>query len=442
MTTHDEATTSLLKAATAPGPINSPEVTVEVISGPDAGMRVTINDLAHRRVLLGKTEACELRLKDETVSRRHASLELDDRGIRIQDLQSSNGTVVNGVLVDDAHLRGDETVKLGTTELRITRGDGRRNVEASNEASFGKFVGASPAVRRLYPTFATLADSDEPLLIEGEPGTGKELLAEVIHEAGPRKSGPFMVFDCEAWAPARSEALLFGHDGPNAPEGTGGPGILEQAKGGTVLFDEIGDLHPPLQIKLLRALEKKSLRRIGGADPIPIDVRAIVSTRRELERDVQARRFREELLDFVSKLRVELPPLRRRKGDVTLLAQFFWTRLGGELSALPSALLERFGEHTWPGNVRELQDAVAQQFASADAGITFSPSMPTEPSLDFLDAVVREGLPFARARRKVTLEFDRRFLSHVMEVHGGNVSRASAASGISRRYFYMIKAKQ
>jgi DNA-binding NtrC family response regulator len=435
----DDATTRLLSNVDTLTPITSPRVSVTVTEGPDAGKRFDIDDLAHRQLLIGKSENCEVRLTDATASRRHVALELEDRGVVLRDLGSSNGTFVDNLLVREVILRGGETIRLGTTSLKLELGTERHTVPTSTDSSFGLFLGASPAIRRLYPRLEMLASLDTPLLIEGEAGTGKELLAEAIHERGPRKGAPYAVFDRGTAPPLEAEALLFGRDAAE-PGGFSGPGILEQARGGTLFIDEIADLEMPLQLKLARALEKRSIRRLGGTEAISIDVRCIAATRRDLDREVTGRRFREELLQLFSAARVELPPLRRRRGDIALLTRVFWQKYGGDAASIPPETLQRFEEYAWPGNVRELANSVAKELVPDDVGPP--PSRPgSEMSSDFIDVVVREGLSITQARQKVMVELDRRYVRHILDLHGGNIAKAAAAAGITRRYFYTLRAK-
>jgi DNA-binding NtrC family response regulator len=435
----DDVTTRLLQAARTTPSVVSQTVTVTVLSGPDSGKTFEIDDLAHRQVLVGKSASCDIRLTDPTASRRHASLELDDAEVWARDLGSSNGTFLEGVRIRDAAIGPGQVLKLGGTSLRFSLGSERREVPASAEGSFGRFVGASPGLRRLYSKLDKLTQLDVPILIEGEAGTGKELMAESIHESGPRAKAPFVIFGQGSLSPAEAEIALFGKE----PDGSG-PGVtgaLEQAQGGTLFLDEVFEIDMPLQLKIVRALEKKSLRKLGAAQAIPLDVRCIAATRRDLDREVGARRFREELLDFFG-ARIDLPPLRRRRGDVKLLTRYFWARLGGDPARLSDATIARFEENTWPGNVRELAKAVARQLVSEETLPAGAPDV-TEASRspDYIDSVVGEKLAFSRARAKVMAEFEARYLRLMLEAHQGNITRAAAASGVSSRYFYRLKAK-
>jgi DNA-binding NtrC family response regulator len=290
--------------------------------------------------------------------------------------------------------------------------------------------------------FERLASSVVPVVIEGETGTGKEVLAESLHEQGPRRSGPFVVFDCTAVPPTLVESELFGHErGAFTGAVATRKGVFEQAHTGTLLIDEIGDLDLALQPKLLRVIERSEVRRVGGAQPIQVDVRILAATRRDLDREVAAGRFRDDLFHRLAVARVELPPLRRRRGDVVVLAQHFATELGGEDASLPPTVLWRFSDYGWPGNVRELRNAVARYLAIGElyAGARGSEMSPAEGSL--LERILELGLPLAEARRRLLDEFEPLYVAHMLRLHGGNVTRAAAASGVARRYFQILKSR-
>jgi two-component system, NtrC family, response regulator HydG len=311
-------------------------------------------------------------------------------------------------------------------------------------------LGGSFEMRRLYPLFARLANTDVPVVIEGETGTGKELLAESLHEDGPRAAGPFIVFDCTAVAPNLIESELFGHErGAFTGAVSARKGVFEQAHGGTLLIDEIGDLPPPMQPKLLRALERSEVRRVGGERTIKVDVRLLAATRRNLDREVQAGRFRDDLFHRLAVARLELPPLRRRKGDVITLAHACAVQMGGTAAALSESLLRTWDEYAWPGNVRELRNAVARRLALGDLSVledSFQagappPGAPHHEDTGVLERIVAQGLPLNVSRHRVLEELERRYVERVLAEHGGNVTRAAEASGIARRQFQRVKGR-
>jgi DNA-binding NtrC family response regulator len=442
----DEQSTLLQPRQTAPAEL---AFDLEILDGPDRGKRFTIDPSSPPRVFVGQSPTCEVQLSDRAVSRRHVSLEVTDEGLRLTDLGSKNGSFVRDVRVLQSLLRGGEPIKIGGTTMRV---QSRTVAPADKEGlptRFGRVVGASPEMRRLYPLCERLAQSNVPVIIEGETGTGKEMLAESIHDASPRAAGPFVVFDCTAVAPSLVESELFGHErGAFTGAVSTRKGVFEQAQGGTLLIDEIGDLELSLQPKLLRAIERSQIRRVGGDKPIQMDVRILAATRRDLDREVSKGRFRDDLFHRLAVARIELPPLRKRRGDIPVLVQHFAAELGADDATVTSRLmrqLRRWEDDPWPGNVRELRNAIARQIALgelASADEQPPPSSAEAPSQDdVMGRILREKLPFSRARERVLAEFRARYVEKVLADHGGNVARAARASGIGRRYFQRIRAR-
>lgn len=431
-----------------------------IIEGPDRGQSFTIAAGHPSRVLAGQSPACELRLTDRQVSRRHAGFELAKTHLRVTDLGSTNGTFVNGIAVTDAYLRGGEQIRVGETTLRVDLAEGLTQVPLPVATSFGRLVGASAEMRKLYPLCARIAGATVPVIIEGETGTGKEVLAESIHETGPRASGPFVVFDCTAVPPSLVESALFGHErGSFTGAVETRKGVFEEAHGGTLLIDEIGDLDIALQAKLLRALERSEVRRVGGSRWIRVDVRVLAATRRDLDHEIQAGRFRDDLFFRLAVARIELPPLRRRAGDVTVLARHFWRHLAGPSIPFPDDFAQRLEDYSWPGNVRELHNAVARRVAlgelaqfeatrqSPPQAATTTPIPSSSPDArsgggDLIEEVLNLDLPLSSARQRIIEEFERRYVQRVLAQHGGNVTSAAAASGIARRYFQLLRARR
>lgn len=451
---HDDTRTVAAPRTAEPGPAS---YRLTVIEGSDTGVTFTIDASRPQRVLVGTSAACDVKLADRRASRRHLSLEIAGRRLRVTDLDSTNGTFVDGVAITGAFLSGGEIVRLGATALRVDPEASEPAPAPPAASRFGRTVGQSDAMRRLYPLCERLAASNVTVIIEGETGTGKEVLAESIHEEGPRRDGPFVVFDCTAVAASLLESALFGHEkGSFTGAVATRRGVFEEANGGTLLIDEIGDLELSLQAKLLRVLQRAEVRRVGGDRAIPVDVRVLAATRRDLDREVQAGRFRDDLFFRLAVARIELPPLRERRGDIALLAEHFWKSLGGDAAGIPYEVLRRWEDSTWPGNVRELHNAVARQIAlGALAAVDMSRSGPETmrpppstsapapaPAKDFMDQVVALDLPLAPARQRVLDEFERRYLERMLDNHGGSVTKAAQASGIASRYFRLLRAKQ
>jgi two-component system, NtrC family, response regulator HydG len=422
---------------------------IAVIEGIDRGARCVLDGTLPAPVLIGQSPTCALRLTDPHVSRRHAALEVDGARMRITDLQSTNGTAVDGVTILGAYLRGGEVVRVGETALRVDRLAEQAPPVPSSADRFGRLIGGSLEMRRIYPLAQRLAGASVPVILEGETGTGKEVLAEALHEASPRSAGPYVVFDCTVVSPALIESELFGHErGAFTGAVSARKGVFEQAHGGTLLIDEIGDLEFRLQAKLLRAIERSEVRRVGGDRPIHVDVRVIAATRRDLDREVQEGRFRDDLFHRLAVGRVELPPLRRRRGDVALLARHFARELGAK-RPISQELLLRWEDYAWPGNVRELRNTIARQLTIGDlpreaneAPPSAPPRRDDEPETSIIAEVLAKRLPLTTARMQVVEGFEQLYIEQVLADHGGNVVRAAQASGIARRYFQLLRNRR
>lgn len=438
----DDVTTRL-HGSFDPSPVPEPFV-LTVVTGPEQGQSFPIDGSQPSRILLGQAPACDIRLTDRTVSRRHVALDVEGGRVRVSDLGSKNGTRINGVKIVEAWVQGGETIQAGSTVFRLDRHSTGKKIALSPATSWGRMIGASTEMRRLYPLCDKLAQSDVPVIIEGEAGTGKELLAECLHEQGPRHNGPFVVLDCTAVPAQLLEAELLGYVAggrPGASEGKAG--VIEQAHGGTLLINEIAELETSLQIQLLRVLERKSVRRIGADQPVETDFRLLVSTRCDLDREVAAGRFRDELLHRIAVARIELPPLRRRKGDILLLARHFCQELGGNEQSLSQALRLGWDEHAWPGNVRELRSTVARHLALGElAELSVDDGEARDENLS-VDQIIEQALslPLGEARQRVVVEFERRYVRRVLDRHAGNVTHAAESAGVARRYFQILKAR-
>lgn len=397
---------------------------ITVVEGPDAGLVASLDATGPTRALLGQSPVCTIRLTDREVSRRHAALTVQDTKLLVLDLGSTNGTSVNGVVVKEAALQGGEAIRIGSSVLSVRRGEARA-ADLGQATSFGRVVGESAAMRRIYPALAQLAGSDRPALIEGEAGTGKELVAEEIHRASGRAEAAFITLESSTIAVAELQQTLFGEGG-----------LFTQAHGGVLFIDEIGNLPRETQAQLRETMGKVR------------DVRIIAATRRDLDRDVQAGRFDDDLFFLLAAGRIEMPALRDREGDVQLLARHFWQELGANTNApvagageMPEDFLPRFEHYPWPGNVRELRSAVLARMTMGELGPTYRSDEAKQQGLDFLSAVIEEDLPFPTARERVVSEFERRYVERVLARHNGNVTQAARASGVAHRYFQLVKAR-
>lgn len=396
---------------------------LSVIEGPDVGKTFQLDASSPTRALVGSSPVCTLRLTDPEISRRHAALTITASHVTLIDLDSTNGTTVNGVVVKEVSLQGGEAIRMGRTVLGIQRGQAVQSSNKLETTSFGRILGSSLAMRRLYPAFDTIANGDGPILIEGEAGSGKELLAEELHRASKRAEGPFIVLEASSLPSDQIGTRLFG-----SPEEPGG--LVERAKGGILFIDEIGDVP--------RHAQKKLHNQLAAAD-----VRLFAATKRDLDRDVTAGRFDDAFFFELSSGRVELPRLQDRSGDVALLAKHFWKEYAPEGAGqeLPVDLLPRFENYPWPGNVRELQSVVKQRATFGELSKTYLSDRAGEQGHDVVTAVIQEGLAFPAARDRVVWEFERRYVEAVLAKHNGNVGAAARASGVAHRYFQLVRAR-
>ena len=312
--------------------------------------------------------------------------------------------------------------------------------EASLERSaLNELVGSSPAVKRMCDLVARVGGSDISVLIEGETGTGKELVARALHAAGARRDGPFVAINCGAIPATLLESELFGHvRGAFTGANTARVGLLVKASGGTLLLDEIGDMPLEMQTKLLRAIQEKSVRPVGSSDETPFDARVVAATHRDLEAEVSAKRFREDLYYRINVVKIQVPPLRARDGDVLRLATHFLERFAakaqrGAMQLSPhvaAALLS----YDWPGNVRELENCMERAVALARLSHVSVEDLPDK-------IVARRAAPFAVSAGQpdeiLTLEeVDRRYIARAIALLDGNKSRAADLLGVDRRTLY------
>jgi two-component system response regulator AtoC len=302
-------------------------------------------------------------------------------------------------------------------------------------------VGQSPQMVEVYKLIARVADLDTTVLVVGETGTGKELVARAIHAASPRASRPLVVVECPALPDALFESELFGHErGAFTGAHMARRGLLESAQGGTCLLDEIGDLPLALQAKLLRVLQEHELRRVGGNEMIPIDVRVLAATNRDLKALVAESRFREDLYYRLNGITIGLPPLRERRQDLPLLAQHFVDKharsSGRPVRHLADEALALLAEHDWPGNVRELEHVIERAVVLASTEVLLADHLPAE---------IRHPVepPLRLPRNRITLEEVKRwYVTQVLQDTGGNKQKAAELLGIDRRTLYRILARE
>ena len=327
-----------------------------------------------------------------------------------------------------------EQITIAVRRILESKRLARENVQYRQERAdrFGvrNLIGQSPAMVEVYKLVARVAGLDTTVLIQGETGTGKELVARAIHHASPRADGPFVVVDCSALAETLFESELFGHErGAFTGALAARRGLFETAAGGTCLLDEIGELSPALQAKLLRALQEQSIRRVGGNEQIAVNVRMIAATNRDLRKRVDEGAFREDLYYRLNVVSIAVPPLRERGGDLHLLAQHFvdqYARAAKKaIRGLARETLDPLSAHHWPGNVRELENTIARAVALSSSELLMPDGVSVPPRAD-------PG-PLALPAPQMRLDEVRRwYVGKVLEEMGGNKVHAAERLGIDR----------
>jgi len=405
---------------------------IDVVGGPCAGQVV---DLPGPEVTIGSGKGSALLLLDNTVSRHHATLRVDGNDVRVIDAGSSNGTSVDGVRIRDAYARPNSVITLGSSQIRLQLSRDVVEVRLSKRRQFGGLLGASAAMRRVFTLLELVSKTDDTVLVAGETGTGKELVAEAIHEESRRNEGPFIVFDCSAISPNLIESELLGHErGAFTGAIAAREGAFEAADGGTLFLDEIGELPLELQPKLLRALERRQIKRVGSNTVRQVDVRVVAATNRQLLELVSQGRFREDLYYRLAVVEVPLPPLRERLDDIPLLVEHFARQLGrGEGQHLAERFLRSLQERSWPGNVRELRNAVARHLALAP-GATLPP-VSEVPGQGSAEPTIDLSVPLKEGRTRLLESFERAYCLAALQSTGGNATKAAELAGVNRKFF-------
>jgi len=308
------------------------------------------------------------------------------------------------------------------------------------EFSFENLIGQGRAMRQIFETIQKVAETDLSVLVRGESGTGKELVAQALHQRSARRAKPFIAVNCAAISRELVESELFGHEkGAFTGADARRIGKFEAANGGTIFLDEIGDMAPETQAKVLRVLQERSFEPVGGNRAVTVDVRVVAATHRDLEAEVKAGRFREDLYYRLKVVEMTLPPLRERLEDVPLLAQRFLDqvaeRLGRARKPISAEALARLVTCSWRGNVRELRNAIerAAVLASGDEIQAGDLALDGEPAVTSADPLVLPGVPFRDAKRHTVESFERAYLIKALREHGGNVSRTAEAIGMVRQ---------
>jgi len=422
-----------------------------VRAGELAGKRFTLDGDVFR---VGKSRGNDLVLGDSAVSREHCEIVRHEDGFLLRDLGSTNGTLLDGAAIREGFLHEGAVITIGRVELEVQPYAERIDVTPSPRDRFGAVVGSDPAIREVFGLLERLAPTDATLLLEGETGTGKDLLARSVHDASKRAQAPFIVVDCGAVAGTLIESELFGHEkGAFTGAAERRQGAFELAHRGTLFLDEVGELPLELQPKLLRALEQRRIRRVGGSEELALDLRVIAASNRNLQREVERGKFRRDLYFRLAVVPVHLPPLRERRGDIAPVARHLLERIArdhGEGEApmtLAPGAMSALEAHDWPGNVRELRNVLERasllaraagqrEIGAGPLAIGAGPARSTPPEPDFDPAV-----SYRDTRAQWEAGFEARYVRWLLERHDGNVSAAARAAEMDRKYLHRLAKK-
>jgi transcriptional regulator with GAF, ATPase, and Fis domain len=418
------------------------DIVVIVLTGAERGKRVRLVD----RLRVGKAPDNDLVLSDDTVSRQHCELERRAQGIVVRDLGSTNHTKVGRTAVREAVVESGATISVGGVDLGV-RVEPRQAVVLPSEANkFGDALGHSIAMRTIFGVLERIAPTDAGVLLEGETGTGKDVLARSIHQTSPRRDKPFVVVDCGAVSYSLIESELFGHErGAFTGAVASRQGAFELAGRGTVFLDEVGELPLDVQPKLLRVLESGEFRRVGGNKTLRAEARVVAATKRELKGEVERGKFREDLYFRLAVVPVTVPPLRARREDIPPLVERFLELARKRDPAASSIMLSSttvaaLAAHDWPGNVRELRNVLDRAIYIATAGGEHEArivDLPVTAQAAHTEAASFEaGKSYREVREQFETEFERRYVSWLLDRHGGNISAAAREARMDRKHLY------
>src|SRR5215212_5153827 len=338
-----------------------------VVNGADQGKEV---EISKPRVTGGRSIISDLVVQDKAVSGSHFEVSARDDGYRLRDLNSRNGIFVGDLRIREVYLRPGTVFRIGHTHIQFQTLEDVVEIELSKKDRFDAMLGASAAMREIFAQLEKVAPSDLTCLITGETGTGKEMVARAVHNASGRKPRPFVVLDCGSIPRELIESTLFGHEKGSFTGAIGQhTGCFEQASGGTIFLDEIGELDIMLQPKLLRVLEQREIKRVGGDRTVKVDVRVLAATNRDLREEVNKGTFREDLYFRLSVVHVDLPPIRERREDIPGLANHFLREIGarrGMQMSWSQDAIAALITHSWPGNARDTRNGVEPAAALCD----------------------------------------------------------------------------
>ncbi len=404
-----------------------------IIKGPDRGESIHLSE--DKPVYFGSSPSCEMVLSDKTVSRRHLMAGLEGEQVVLRDQGSTNGTYIQGSRFKEITIGYGTEFKLGRTVVKYLPEEEIVEPEPSEQNAFGSLIGGDTKMRQLFKLLQDIAVTNATVLIEGETGTGKELIAEEIHNHSERRDGPFVVFDCGSVPRELIESALFGHvKGSFTGAIMDRKGAFAEADGGTIFLDEIGEMGLELQPSLLRVLDKRAVRKVGSNIYENIDVRVVAATNRDIRSEVTKKNFREDLYYRLAVIRVSVPPLRERGSDIPLLVHHFINQYSppGTLLGVSPEDMARLQRHSWPGNVRELRNVVERScLLTHGDSINLDDALVEEaaPALG-----IRTDLPFKEAKGQLVEMFEREYIEDLMRRHKMNLSAAAREAQIDRKH--------
>lgn len=384
--------------------------------------------------VVGTSPECDLVLSERSVSRQHARLTLDAKGIIVEDLGSTNGTFWLGQRVHRMLVSPGTTLLLGKVQLALEHDDEFSELEPAEADAEAGVIAASAAMRKLIAIVQRMRHSNASVLVTGESGVGKELIAQAIHERSALARGPFVAVNCGALARDLIASELFGHRrGAFTGADAARDGAFVTADGGTLLLDEIGELPLEVQPALLRVLERGEVRPVGGDHSTTVRVRVIAATHRDLREEIAHGRFREDLFYRLAVVNLHVPPLRDRREDIEPLARAFARAAG--LGEVPAHVMARWKSDPWHGNVRELRNAVNSYAALGVAPTAWQGKAPPAPfEIDL-------SRPYGEQKDEICDNFTRAYLTELVKHSGGNLSKAARTAGLDRSYLGRLLAR-
>jgi transcriptional regulator with PAS, ATPase and Fis domain len=378
------------------------------------------------RLHIGRSKRCELVLDDPTVSNVHAEVQATPRGVRVVDLNSRNGTFIGDASIVEVYLTGLSEFYCGEKRLRFVP-EPVHNIQIKAPERFGRLVGTTPEMIELFAKLQSYAPTSMSMVIQGETGTGKELVAQAIHAASPRRGQRLVPVNCAAMADTLLESELFGHvRGAFTGADRANDGVFVEADGGTLLFDEVGEMSSAMQAKLLRVLENKEVRPVGTGRCRKVNVRTLFATHMDLRHALNRGTFREDLYFRMAQVTVEIPPLRKRMDDLPILIADILQQLERPQMTVDGAGMPALRACSWPGNVRQLRTVIQKALVESD-GEHLLLDRALDGMATHAESERASGM-YDEARR----DFDRRFYTALHVRFGGNVSQIAKAAGKQR----------